>query len=137
MAFVVDASVTAAWILPDEESPLASLVRSLLADEAAFAPFVWWLEVRNLLLVAERRRRVSGLLVDQLLGALNTYPISLDTRPDERRVVELARTHALTIYDASYIELAGRLGLPLATLDGKLARAAASEDVPLVIATSR
>lgn len=137
MAFVLDASITAAWMLPDEESPLAEFVHGMLVDQAVFAPFVWWLEVRNLLLVAERRRRITGAQADQLLDALNAYPIGLDANPIERRIIELSRSRSMTVYDASYIELAERMGLPLATLDRNMARAAEGEDVPLVVAVSR
>ena len=73
-------------------------------------------------------------MVDQLLFTLNTYPISLDTKPHERQIVELARSHSLSIYDASYVELAQRLELPLATLDRRMAEAARSEGIPLIIA---
>lgn len=134
MAFVVDASVTASWMLPDEENPLAEFVQSLLVDENAVAPFVWWFEVRNILLIAERRQRLTRSDADRLIATLNTYPISLDVEPGESDTLQIARDHALTYYDASYVELAKRRSLPLATLDGRMAAAARDAGINLVVA---
>lgn len=134
MAFALDASVTAAWLLPDEENPLAEFVQSLLPDHSAAVPTVWWFEIRNLLIVAERRGRISRRETDRITGNLAVYPIVLDREPSETDVLDIARRHSLTVYDASYIELARRLGLPLATLDRRMAAAAQDEDVPLVVA---
>lgn len=137
MAFVVDASVTASWMLPDEEDPLAEFVHALLVEEIALAPFIWWFEIRNLLLFAERRQRLPRAQTDRLLDTLKTYPISLDAAPREREVVEFARAYALTVYDASYVELAARSNLPLATLDSRMARAAEGEGIRLLIAPTQ
>ena len=134
MAFVVDASITASWMLPDEENPLAEFAQSLLVDEIAIAPFVWWFEVRNILLVAERRQRLEGSDVDRLVAILNAYPISLDAEPSESTTLRIAREHALTCYDASYVELAMRMRIPLATLDRRMADAARRAGVSLLVA---
>ena len=80
----------------------------------------------------ERRGRLSELLTERFLRVLSHLPISSDDTPDERRVMALARRHRLTVYDAAYLELAQREGVPLATLDGALAAAARAEGVPVL-----
>lgn len=136
MAFVVDASITAAWILPDEADPLAEFAHDLLAHEEGVAPSIWWLEIRNLLLVAERRQRIVPDQTTRILSALQAHRIRLDHDPEESALLPIARRRSLTVYDASYIELASRLGLRLATLDRRMAAAAQDEDVGLLIAPS-
>jgi predicted nucleic acid-binding protein len=133
MAFVLDASVTAAWLLPDEESLLAEHVQDLLVQHHAVVPTVWWFEIRNTLLVAERRNRLSEAQTHFIQDSLASLPILLDREPDERSLMEIARRNTLTVYDASYVESARRLVLPLATLDKAMARAALREQVDLVL----
>jgi predicted nucleic acid-binding protein len=133
MAFVLDASVTAAWLLPDEESLLAEYVQDLLVRHDAVVPTVWWFEVRNTLLVAERRNRLSEDQTHFIQDSLASLPILFDREPDERGLMEIARRNGLTVYDASYVESARRLSLPLATLDKAMARAASKEQVDLVL----
>ena len=133
MAFVLDASVTAAWLLPDEESLLAEYVQDLLVQHHAVVPSVWWFEVRNTLLVAERRKRLSEDQTHFIQDSLASLPILFDREPDERGLMEIARRNGLTVYDASYVELGRRLALPLATLDKAMARAALKEQVDLVL----
>jgi predicted nucleic acid-binding protein len=133
MAFVLDASVTAAWLLPDEESLLAEYVQDLLVQHHAVVPSVWWFEVRNTLLVAERRKRLSEDQTHFIQDSLASLPILFDREPDERGLMEIARRNGLTVYDASYVESARRLSLPLATLDKAMARAASKEQVDLVL----
>ena len=133
MAFVLDASVTAAWLLPDEESLLAEYVQDLLVRHDAVVPTVWWFEVRNTLLVAERRNRLSEDQTHFIQDSLASLPILFDREPDERGLMEIARRNGLTVYDASYVELGRRLALPLATLDKAMARAALKEQVDLVL----
>lgn len=133
MAFVLDASVTAAWLLPDEESLLAEYVQDLLVRHHAVVPSVWWFEVRNTLLVAERRKRLSEDQTHFIQDSLASLPILFDREPDERGLMEIARRNGLTVYDASYVESARRLALPLATLDKAMARAASKEQVDLVL----
>ena len=132
MAFVVDASVTAAWLMPDEESPLAELVFEKMVDEPALVPAIWWFETRNLLMVNERRKRVPVDLREELLSLLDDLPAQIDRVPDSGQITALARRHGLTVYDAAYIELAARKKIPLATLDRKLAEAARAEKIELL-----
>jgi predicted nucleic acid-binding protein len=132
MPFVMDASVTAAWVLPDEENVLAERVQDMLAEEEAIVPAVWWFEIRNLLITSERRNRLTPALTATVLANLAQYPIVQDNSPNEISVLRLAREHSLSVYDASYLELAARLEVPLATLDKELARAATTEAVRLI-----
>ena len=128
VAFVLDASITACWAFDDEDHPDAGLVR---AEEAA-VPSLWWFEVRNILIVNERRRRITEADTAAFLVNLSRLRIRVDRVPDEERVLRLARAHRLSVYDAAYLELAQREGLPLATLDAELRKAAAGEGVALV-----
>ena len=132
MAFVLDASVTAVWAFDDEDHPVAGLARQALIDDPAFTPSLWWFELRNTLFVNERRKRITELQVSRFLETLARLPIQLDFEPNEADVLSLARRHKLTVYDASYLELALRLSLPLATLDGELIAAAKAENIKLI-----
>jgi predicted nucleic acid-binding protein len=133
MPFVLDASVTASWAFPDEGHPQAAvaLERLRAADEAR-VPGLWWFEVRNVLLVNERRGRISEANTTAFLDDLGRLAIALDRAPVGSRTLALARRHRLTVYDAAYLELAQREGMPLATLDAALQRAAGEADVPLL-----
>ena len=131
---MLDASVAIAWLLDDEENPSAGAARSRIVDGGAFVPQVWHLEVRNALLVAERRKRVSAQGAAERLRSLRELPIYTDAEPDFDTAFELARSHHLAIYDAVYLELARRRNEALATLDAALVRAAIAEGLPLVAA---
>lgn len=132
MSFVIDASVTACWALSDEEHPVAERALDALGADHALAPSLWWFEVRNVLLAAERRNRLSVAEGTAFLQDLSRLPVELDYAPREAEVFRLARLHRLTIYDGAYLELAIRNGIALATLDADLARAARAEAVPLI-----
>jgi len=130
--FVLDASVVANWCFPDESHPNAEAAFRRIAAETALVPTLFWFELRNLLLMGERRGRLSDAQITLSLRDLSELPIEVDHDPDEARVLALARTHRLTVYDAVYLELAQRKELPLATLDSALINAARIENVPLV-----
>jgi len=132
MPFVVDASVAACWLMPDERHPLADAAYASIASDPAITPVLWWFELRNLLLVNERRGRLDSAKTARALRLLRALPITIDSAEDEDTLMELARQHRLTVYDAAYLELALRRGFPLATLDTALASAARAEAVPLV-----
>ncbi len=129
MPFVLDASVTAVWALSDEASGAAESAFRRLHSDTAVVPAHWWFEVRNTLIVSERRRRLSEAETSSFLSVLAYLPIDRDLTPDESAVLRLARAHKLTVYDAAYLELAARHGIPLATLDTDLARAAHAEGI--------
>ncbi|MBV8494779.1 MAG: type II toxin-antitoxin system VapC family toxin [Alphaproteobacteria bacterium] len=131
MAFVLDASIVHAWVF-DERQPEAEAVRRRLSTEAAIAPSLWWFEVRNGLIMGERRGRITERGSARALRDLSRLNITLHHSPDEPAILALARRHRLTVYDAAYLELAMREGLALATLDGELLRAARAEHVSLV-----
>ena len=109
----------------DETSALADAALKRLRVGGGMAPQIWWAELRNGLLAAERRGRISPAGTDAALAALDDLPITLDHTPHGAMVLRIAREHNLTVYDAMYLELALRLDGPLATLDRKLASAAA------------
>jgi predicted nucleic acid-binding protein len=132
MAFVLDASVTACWAFADEDHPDASLAFDKMRAEEGVVPGLWWFEVRNILVVNERRRRITESDTAAFLFRLSQLRIRVDRVPEENGVLRLARAHRLSVYDAAYLELARREGLPLATLDADLRKAAAGAGVALV-----
>ena len=124
--FVLDCSVTMAWIFDDEDDPHAAAVRDRLDHDMALVPSIWPLEVGNALVVAERRRRVSRAEAVRFLHVLRQLPIDVDA-PALASVdgaVEIAHETGLSLYDAAYLDLAATHGLPLATLDSALGAAA-------------
>ena len=131
MAIVVDTSVMMAWHFEDERSPLADAVRAKLRDDEALVPAHWWFEIRNALLIGERRGRTQPVATEAFLNSLLAFSISVASLLDERAVFALARRHRLTFYDAAYLELAKREDLTLATFDRDLMAAAKAEGVPL------
>ena len=132
MAFVLDASVTACWAFLDEDHVDASLAFRQIRTEEAVVPCLWWFEVRNILIVNERRRRITESGTAAFLLNLSRLRIRVDPVPDEGAVLRLARTHRLSVYHAAYLELAQREGLHLATLDAGLRKAAADEGVAVL-----
>ncbi len=140
MAFVLDASIALAWAFSDEDSSqaLAAAERSFV--DQVVVPHHWFLEVTSGLLKAERRRRIdlagSAGFVERLL-TLSLEAEMTETRTMYETILPLARAHRLSTYDAVYLELADRRGLPLATGDGPLADAALRQGVALVGAENR
>lgn len=132
MAFVIDASILAGLALADERSSRAVAAVERLREETALAPSALFFEIRNVLLVSERRHRIAPTGTEEFLRVLARLPIAIDFDCDERRLMPLARKHRLTAYDAAYLELALREGVALATLDAELERAALGEGVTLV-----
>jgi predicted nucleic acid-binding protein len=132
MPFVLDASITACWTFRDEDHPHADLAFARLRTDEALVPALWWFEVRNILVVNERRKRLTEAETAVFLRDLARLPITLDRTPEESEVLRLARTHQLSVYDAAYLELAQRNRVELATLDARLARAARAEAVRLI-----
>ncbi len=133
MTFVLDVSVTVAWCLPDEESEIANRALDRLRSDEAVVPALWWFELRNALVVNERRGRLTETETAAFLGDLGRLPIRLDERPpNSGLVLALARRQDLTVYDAAYLEAGVRHSAPVATLDRKLAAAAEAEGVGVV-----
>jgi predicted nucleic acid-binding protein len=122
-AFILDGSVTLAWFFEDETDAYAEAVQDSLTSAVAVVPSLWHLEVANALLVGERRKRTTEAKVTLFLTLLASLPISVDAETPARAwkdTLVLARSHNLSAYDAAYLELALRQGLPLATLDEPL-----------------
>lgn len=132
MGLVLDASIVACWILPDEQNAKADLALDALERERAFVPEIWGYEVRNLLIMNERRGRISMDITTAALKFLSVLPIDVGRDTDEDATLDLARRHRLTFYDAAYLELARRKSFPLATLDADLIAAARMEQIPLL-----
>jgi predicted nucleic acid-binding protein len=128
-AVVVDASVVLAWCFPDEGGEFAYRVLDLLEETPAVVPTLWFVEVANGVLVGERRQRLKAADVSRFLMLLQELMIETDPQTSTRALSDtlgLARAWNLSAYDATYLELAMREGLPLATSDERL-RAAARE----------
>jgi predicted nucleic acid-binding protein len=134
-SFVLDCSVAVAWCFEDEATPQTDALLERLRDEGALVPELWHLEIGNALLQAERRGRIAIARVAAFVDLLSRLPIETDgenARRALREVLALARAEKLTTYDASYLELAGRRALPLATRDQALHQAAQRLGVPLL-----
>ncbi|HEY2044689.1 MAG TPA: type II toxin-antitoxin system VapC family toxin [Jatrophihabitans sp.] len=136
MSFVVDPSVTMAWCFEDEATGDTDAVLDRLRGEEAIVPGLWQLEVANVLLVAERRKRITEAQASRFLGLLAELPIRIDGSASEMvGIVAAGRRHTLTAYDATYLVLAERLAVPLATLDDRLKTASRNAGVDLLIGT--
>jgi predicted nucleic acid-binding protein len=132
--FVVDASMTLAWCFDDEANGLADAILPRLTAEGGVAPAHWPLEVANGLRSAAASGRIDERSLRRAHEIVATLPIDLrpvDT-PTALRLTELALRLGLTVYDAAYLDLAGVLGVGLATLDERLAAACRTVGVPLV-----
>lgn len=135
MPFVLDASVTMAWCFDDEANPYANSVLDRLTEDTAVVPSLWALEVANVLLVAQRRGRVTHEQVREIAGLLSVLPIAQEVSQPVQvfaNVLPLGEERGLSAYDAGYLELAIRLALPLATLDDRLREAAVASQVPIL-----
>jgi predicted nucleic acid-binding protein len=132
MAFVADASVALCWALADEQHAIAEDALARVRTDEIRVPVIWWFEVRNALIVSERRRRIAERDVAGFLRQLGTLRIVIETLPPDTDVLALSRKHRLSVYDAAYLELANRRNLCLATLDRPLADAAKKEGVTLL-----
>jgi len=130
MALVLDCSIALSWFFPDEKTAFSEAALDLVALEECWVPAVWRLEFPNALLVAERRRRLTRDERLQVLDEAVRLRLRVDaTVPELRAISDLAERHALSTYDAAYLELAARQGAALITLDKDLAAAAASAGV--------
>ncbi len=133
MTFVLDAAVAMAWCFEDEATPGTEAVLDRLVEESALVPPLWTLEVANVLLVAERRGRITESTATRFVRLLGELQILVDPTPAEvGGIMEAGRRHGLSAYDAAYLLLAEREGCPLATTDEGLSRAARAAGVPLL-----
>ncbi|MCP4681991.1 MAG: type II toxin-antitoxin system VapC family toxin [Desulfobacterales bacterium] len=134
-AFVIDNSVVMSWCFKDETSQYADAVLDLLFDSTAIAPSIWPLELVNVLLVAERRKRLKQADSIRFITLLSQLPIIVENERSEKvmkDLLALGRANNLSSYDASYLDLAMKKDCPIATLDKKLIEAARTVDVTIV-----
>jgi len=133
MAFVVDVSMTMAWCFEDEASPRSEAVLDRLHGETAIVPSIWPLEVANVLVVGQRRGRLTAAQSARFVEVLDRLPIEIEMRAlSIGDIVHSGIANGLSAYDAAYLSAAARLGLPLATLDRRLTEAARAAGVSVL-----
>lgn len=126
-AFVVDCSIAMAWLFNDEATPKTEELLTRLTTETALVPAWWFIEITNVLAMAERKGRITPAQSDAFIADLGKLGIEQDDQAPNRAftyLLTLCRRHRLTSYDAIYLDLAVRRNLPLATLDDDLRKAA-------------
>ena len=134
-AFVVDCSMAMAWLFHDEATPKTADLLNRLATEPALVPAWWFIEITNVLVMAERNGRITPAQSDAFIADLGKLGIERDNEAPDRAftyLLALCRTHRLTSYDAIYLDLALRRNLPLATLDEDLRKTAKKVGVHLL-----
>ena len=135
MSLVLDSSITLAWVYSDETTKAVEHVLDLLGESGGWVPGLWRLEVANILEMGVRRGRHDAGFRDKTLADLVLLPVHVDPETDRQAwgpTARLATRRQLTLYDATYLEMALRRGLPLATLDRDLRAAAKAERVQLL-----
>lgn len=135
MNFILDASITLAWCFEDEKTPCTTTLLESLVDTSAYVPAIWSLEVGNILVGAIKRKRISYAAVIQFLEQLNNLNIHIDNETAAKGfhdIFRLAYSEGLTTYDASYLELAMRKGLALASKHIQLCNVAFRLGVPII-----
>ena len=136
MRFVLDCSVAISWCLVDEDNNYANGILTIMPDSEAFVPGIWSLEIANVLLVAERRNRMTQEQSEEAIALLQSLLIQVDATTDANALgttLVLGRQEGLAAYDAACLELALRLGLPLTTNDTRLMEAASRCGVDLAV----
>ena len=135
MSLVIDTSITLVWFFEDERFYVVDAILSDVADHGAIAPSLWRLEVANALQSAVHRKRIATVFRDASLTDLRALMVNIDLETDLHAwatTLHLAERFNLTLYDATYLELAQRLSLPLATLDQELRSAGGALGVRLL-----
>lgn len=138
-ALVLDCSIAVAWCFADEAAPATDLILDRVREGGAVVPSLWRLEVANVLLMATRRQRIPAGTALAMLDHLAALPIEEDRSTWAQawaRTTTLAQSEGLTVYDAAYLELSTRLGLPLATKDKALAAAGRRTGLVILPATA-
>lgn len=134
MTFVLDNSVVTGWYLSDQATAYSESIALRLEGAKALVPSLWQLELANVLKTACTRGKLSLDSARQILDALSQLPIEIDASPTpgQRQMFELAMRYQLSSYDAAYLDLAMRHGLPLATQDQQLKKAALAAGVEVL-----
>jgi predicted nucleic acid-binding protein len=123
---VVDASVALAWCFPDEASDYADGVLVALEGHTILVPALWSIEITNAVLIAERRKRIKQAEIRRFVELLDGLTVIIDSQSvteSVSNILPLAREYGLSAYDAAYLDVAVRQGVPLATLDSALQKA--------------
>ena len=134
-AFIVDCSIAMAWLFNDEATPKTEALLTRMTTETALVPAWWFIEITNVLAMAERKGRITPTQSDAFIADLSKLGIDRDNEAPDRaftHLLVLCRRHRLTSYDAIYLELAIRRSLPLATRDDDLRKTAKKLGVPLL-----
>ena len=132
---ILDCSIVMAWCFNDESTPGTNQIQDRMANEAAVVPGLWYLEITNVLAMAEKRKRITPQGSQQFLQLLSILDIQVDDDAPRRafnHLLPLCRTHGLTSYDAAYLDLSIRRQIPLATLDDALRKAATTLGLPVL-----
>lgn len=135
MTLVLDASMAIAWLFEDERTDATEVVLDRVAGAGAIVPTIWKLEVASGLQAAMRRGRIDISARNAALSRLGALGIETDPETGLHAWMDtlaLADRHGLTPYDASYLELAIRRRLPLATLDAALVRAGKTDGIEMM-----
>jgi predicted nucleic acid-binding protein len=134
--FVLDASVALSWFFDDEFSPYSSAIAEIMPRSQAVVPIIWPLEMANGFLTAFQRGRLPETKASALIGALDRLRVDIDQgiAPEflTKATLTVGLAHRMSAYDASYLELAMRRGLPLATQDERLLRAAGAAGIEIL-----
>ena len=134
-SLVLDGSVAMAWCFQNEATPATAELLDRMASEGAAVPAWWYLEVANVLALAERRQRITAAQVAGFIALLDTFDLVVDDQAPQRvftALLPLCRSHGLSSYDAAYLDLALRRRLPLATLDQQLTHAATALSIEVL-----
>jgi predicted nucleic acid-binding protein len=134
-AFVVDCSIAMAWLFHDEATPKTAALLNRLATETALVPAWWFIEITNVLAMAEGKGRITATQSEAFIADLGKLGIERDDEAPDRaftHLLTLCRTHQLTSYDAVYLDLAVRRNLPLASLHDDLRKTANKVGVRLL-----
>lgn len=134
MPFVLDNSVVTGWYLLDQATPYTQSIADKLETDRAIVPALWQLEFANVLKTACTRGKLSQTNAREIFDTMATLPIEVDSGvpPSPRQLFELAMRYKLSSYDAAYLELAMRFGLPIASQDNKLIEAALLAGIALL-----
>ncbi|MCC6621398.1 MAG: type II toxin-antitoxin system VapC family toxin [Deltaproteobacteria bacterium] len=132
MSWVIDASIALAWCFEDERDESSDALLDRATSDPIDVPDLWVAEVANVLALAVRRGRLRRQDAARFTELLRALPIASHPPASIDALVTIAHETGLTAYDATYLELAARLGAPLATRDDRLARAARARGVALI-----
>jgi len=132
--FVLDCSVTMSWCFEDEVTEYSEKILEALKNVEVYVPELWSLEISNVLLIAERKKRLSEADSAHFIELIHALPIQIDKETSSRAlasIISIGREFGLTSYDAAYLELAMRKGIPLATFDKNLNHACKKSGVEI------